>query len=620
MNHCLGKLPARPGAISFKFSKYFKVAALPTPPAVFGHQAIVNEWGVLGNDQYGCCVLSGGDHESMLWTAEAGTVAPFNDSCALSDYSAITGFNPADPATDQGTDMQAAASYRRTTGLIDANGVRHKVDAYVAPAVGDVNELMAATYLFGAVGFGFQFPASAMTQFNAGQPWSVVPGSPIEGGHYVPCLRGETLISLLDGRNVPIGELAALGKNQWVYAIDKSHRVVPALATNIRQTGRGRSLVRIHLDDGSSFDCTNDHLIMLRDGYYLAAGLLTEGASLMPLYRRLSDGSYHKMFGYEEIMDPCSNEWVFTHWRVTEEAVGRRWGVVHHDDRNKRNNSPNNLIRMSWDAHRALHAADMDALTQYVKSEKGRDRSRQLMTDSWADEDRRKRHINHLKTNPKLAAHRKAGFFDKAAQSQNGKKTGPINIKLTQTPEAKAKKVETQRERLLTDPAFREKKAEIARQNGSKVSRLTREQIIYVEERLKNAPIGRNAELADELCVSRSVISRIKNGPHINHKVVAIEVLPGVHDVYDMEVPKYHNFAIGSGVFVHNCVGRRANGNLVCVTWGALQEIEPSFAQSFNDESVAYLSLESLKNSISPENFDLATLQADLNALPVQGS
>ena len=186
MIHKLGKLPARPGAISFKFSKYFKVAALPTPPAVFGHQALVSAYGVLGNDQYGDCVLAGGAHETMLWDNEGGASVQFTDASVLSDYSALTGFNPADPATDQGTDMQAAASYRRTTGLIDANNVRHRVDAYVAPETGNLDELLAATYLFGAVGFGFQFPASAMTQFNAGQPWSVVPGSPIEGGHYTP--------------------------------------------------------------------------------------------------------------------------------------------------------------------------------------------------------------------------------------------------------------------------------------------------------------------------------------------------------------------------------------------------------------------------------------------------
>ena len=124
MNHCLGKLPARPGAISFKLSRYFNLAALPTPPAVFGHQALVSDYGILGNNQYGDCVLAGGDHEEMLWNAEAGVAVAFTDANALSDYTALTGFNPADPATDQGTDMQAAASYRRTTGLIDANGVR----------------------------------------------------------------------------------------------------------------------------------------------------------------------------------------------------------------------------------------------------------------------------------------------------------------------------------------------------------------------------------------------------------------------------------------------------------------------------------------------------------------
>jgi hypothetical protein len=32
-----------------------------------------------------------------------------------------------------------------------------------------------------------------MDQFNAGRPWSIVSGSPLEGGHYVPlvALRGD---------------------------------------------------------------------------------------------------------------------------------------------------------------------------------------------------------------------------------------------------------------------------------------------------------------------------------------------------------------------------------------------------------------------------------------------
>jgi hypothetical protein len=37
-----------------------------------------------------------------------------------------------------------------------------------------------------------------------------------------------------------------------------------------------------------------------------------------------------------------------------------------------------------------------------------------------------------------------------------------------------------------------------------------------------------------------------------NHKIVSIEDA-GVEDVYDITVDKYHNFALESGVFVHNC-------------------------------------------------------------------
>jgi hypothetical protein len=82
--------------------------------------------------------------------------------------------------------MQVAASYRRKTGVLDSHGKRHKVKAYLALSVGDVDQLMLAMYLFGAIGIGLKFPDSAMTQFQAGKPWDVVPGPAPKEGHYVP--------------------------------------------------------------------------------------------------------------------------------------------------------------------------------------------------------------------------------------------------------------------------------------------------------------------------------------------------------------------------------------------------------------------------------------------------
>jgi hypothetical protein len=82
--------------------------------------------------------------------------------------------------------VRDALNYRRKTGLIDAAGNRHKIGAFLALEPGNVDHLLEALYLFGIVGIGIQFPDSAMDQFNAGKPWSVVAGARIEGGHYVP--------------------------------------------------------------------------------------------------------------------------------------------------------------------------------------------------------------------------------------------------------------------------------------------------------------------------------------------------------------------------------------------------------------------------------------------------
>ena len=183
----LGKLPARKDSVVFKLSAYLTHAVVATAPPA---SHIVKEyypktWGMLGNDQYGDCVFAGAGHETMFWNDEAKSSLDFTDGSILSDYSAVTGFSPTNPDSDQGTDMQVAASYRRKTGIVDAHGKRHMITAYLALHPGDVTQLKQAIYLFGAVGIGIEFPSTAMAQFNAGKPWTIQPKAQIEGGHYV---------------------------------------------------------------------------------------------------------------------------------------------------------------------------------------------------------------------------------------------------------------------------------------------------------------------------------------------------------------------------------------------------------------------------------------------------
>lgn len=185
MGYALGKKPAREGAIKFALRDYIAHEELPPPPAEFGYEAAVPAWGMLGNDRWGDCVLAGAAHETMLWNSLGGRSVAFSDASVSGDYSAITGFDPVVPSTDQGTDMQAAASYRLKTGVADAAGARHTIGAYVSLEKGNLFEHKFAAWVFGAVGVGLTVSDAQMDQFDAGLPWDGLVTTN-QGGHYVP--------------------------------------------------------------------------------------------------------------------------------------------------------------------------------------------------------------------------------------------------------------------------------------------------------------------------------------------------------------------------------------------------------------------------------------------------
>jgi hypothetical protein len=198
-----GKTEARKNAVSLRLTTYLTTRA-PSAPRNFGHYDLYPEdgWGMFGNDRWGDCVPVGHDHLVMMHNRVAGREIGMDEAHALSDYSRMTGFTPADPSTDRGTDMQAAASYWRKVGMIDGRGVRHTIGAYAA--VGrSAAKLAQAANLFGGVGVGIQVPSSAMEQFNKGEPWSNVGDDDLLGGHYVP------MVGRKEGRQVRVRHLGA---------------------------------------------------------------------------------------------------------------------------------------------------------------------------------------------------------------------------------------------------------------------------------------------------------------------------------------------------------------------------------------------------------------------------
>lgn len=184
-----GLLPNDPSRARLHLSPYLTGAPIPVPAAA-NWDAKVPSWPMYGNDSWGDCVWAMIGHAIQTWSANAGVEVTVPVASLLKGYSDVTGFDPAagppgSNPTDNGTVIQDALDYWRKTGIVAADGSVHKILAFAQVNISNPAELEAAVDLFGDALFGINFPASAMDQFNAGQPWDVVAGSAIEGGHAI---------------------------------------------------------------------------------------------------------------------------------------------------------------------------------------------------------------------------------------------------------------------------------------------------------------------------------------------------------------------------------------------------------------------------------------------------
>lgn len=154
-------------------------------------------------------------------------------------------------------------------------------------------------------------------------------------------IRHSTGIPLLDGRTIPISQLAAEtkeGKENWVYSVQAgTNRMVPGKVVWCDLTRKDTELVRVWLDDETYVDTTPDHEFVMRDGSSKRADELLSGESLMPFYRKISDKKEgDSLHGYEKVYDPARNGFEYTHRLVSKEAcqnIGEtEWSVIHHVD------------------------------------------------------------------------------------------------------------------------------------------------------------------------------------------------------------------------------------------------------------------------------------------------
>ena len=182
------------------------------------------------------------------------------------------------------------------------------------------------------------------------------------------CLAMDTKVSLLDGRELSIQEIAQEindGKTLWTYSCDEyTGEIKPGLISWAGVTQEQAAVMKLTLDNGETIVCTPDHKFPLYERGFVEAKDLTVGESLIPLYRKREPLAKTSKLDYEMVFDNATKKWKFTHrmikanidlpFEIYEQNFNDHT-VVHHKNANRFNNSPDNLCLMSFKDHGLYH-------------------------------------------------------------------------------------------------------------------------------------------------------------------------------------------------------------------------------------------------------------------------
>jgi hypothetical protein len=173
----LGKLAKRNDPRNLKLERY--LTQLPElPPAADWSQGLVS-FGEMGNADVGDCTCATLGHALQIWSVNAGNEITVPDADVLALYSAVSGYDPADPSTDQGAVLLDVLKYVRSVG--DRQGIGgHRIDAFMAVNPKNHDHVKASVHLLGGVAIGVDF----LHGWENADVWSI-PNGHSAGGHAI---------------------------------------------------------------------------------------------------------------------------------------------------------------------------------------------------------------------------------------------------------------------------------------------------------------------------------------------------------------------------------------------------------------------------------------------------
>ena len=406
------------------------------------------------------------------------------------------------------------------------------------------------------------------------------------------------------------------GRANYCYTIRQDGSLGLERILNPRRTRKKVMVIKVVLDNDQEIFCTPNHHFMLRDGSYVEAKYLKPNTSLMPLRRKLSKIEKGiAIEGYPMTFSLKKSKWIFDHvladnYNLEHSICSFADGPYkHHIDFNKLNNNPGNIRRMDKEghlelhrrqAHRTLHKKETIEKCNTIKRAPAYRKKISLIIKNnysdmlskkakkqWENQGYKRYMIGKsLKfyygnekyrtvTIERLNKAQKQYWLD---SKNREKQSDKVRQYFTEHPEHRQAYSEFSK-RQWKDEKLHSWRREKTKQQWTENFRAKRKiaynltyynhtmdllkevynacgDVYYYEHRRRLLAEKNKNLLKIDTFLNRffgNDMQRLEEAlENYNHKVKSIEAVKRRIDVYDIEVPNTHNFALATGVFVHN--------------------------------------------------------------------